>query len=100
LDLTNLEADDTITITVAPDPSSVVIKRRIARRDAWAGLDDQTNKSLGAFSWYLESGFYEIRWLTDMGDRIVAVYFTNEQYIQLTSKFNEVVVMDATYKTN
>jgi hypothetical protein len=64
------------------------------------GLDDQTNKSMGAFIQYLESRSYDIRWLTDENKRIVAVYFTNEQCIKLARKFNEVVVIDATYKTN
>lgn len=64
------------------------------------GLDDQTNKSMGAFIQYLESRSYDIRWLTDKNKRIVAVYFTNEQCIKLARKFNEVVVIDATYKTN
>ncbi|SAL99517.1 hypothetical protein, partial, partial [Absidia glauca] len=64
------------------------------------GLDDQTNKSMGAFIPYLESRSYDIRWHTDKNKRIVTVYFTNEQCIKLARKFNEVVATDATYKTN
>ncbi|SAL97431.1 hypothetical protein, partial, partial [Absidia glauca] len=66
----------------------------------FSGMDTASCKDMAGFIVYLEAHAYEVRWCLDMNDRVVALFFTHQKCIQLARKFNEVVIMDATYKTN
>jgi hypothetical protein len=66
----------------------------------FAGLDTAGCQDMGGFITYLEANGYEVRWLMDSANRTVGFFFTHDKCIQLARRFNEVVVVDATYKTN
>jgi hypothetical protein len=66
----------------------------------FTGLDSTMCKDMGGLINHLKDEGYEVRWLKDCNNHALGFFFTHERCIQLARRFNEVVILDATYKTN
>lgn len=63
-------------------------------------LDNNECNNMAQFIAYLETKNYEVRWCTNTDKEITALFFSHEKCMEQARKFNEVVLVDATFKTN
>jgi hypothetical protein len=66
----------------------------------FSGLDENNNANLTLLFNHLENNGYVIRTALDDKSQIAAMFFTHNKCIHLAQQFNEVVLVDATYRTN
>jgi hypothetical protein len=78
---------------------------RISARDVnnWRyrfnNLENNECNNMEQFITYLECNNYEVRWTVGENKEITAFFFAHQTCIEYARRFNEVVLVDATYKT-
>jgi hypothetical protein len=69
-------------------------------RARFSDLDENNNSNLTLLFNHLEANGYVVRTALDDQSQIAAMFFTHDKCIRLAQSFNEVVLVDATYRTN
>ncbi|SAL99343.1 hypothetical protein [Absidia glauca] len=69
-------------------------------RTRFSGVSISSNNSIKRFINSMESRGYTFRLRTDDNNKFVALYFTHERMIQRARQLSDVIIIDATYKTN
>jgi hypothetical protein len=99
--LLDAKAPPRVIVDYMDSIGSHMIAKDVANfRGRFSGLDENNNSNLTLLFNHLEANGYVVRTALDDQSQIAAMFFTHDKCIRLAQSFNEVVLVDATYRTN